>query len=74
MDDCLKFWRDNFSSVFMNQKLPLGQLDSKLIQKLANTLTQAQLIEFGTKINEMGAKALIDNNEKLQFKNKEMLE
>ena len=74
MDDCLKFWRDNFSSVFMNQKLPLGQLDSKLIQKLANTLTQAQLIDFGTKINEMGAKALIDNNEKLQFKNKEMLE
>ena len=51
MEDSLRFWKDNFSSVEMNQKLPISQLDSKLIQRLANTISCAQLIEFGITVN-----------------------
>ena len=51
MVDSLRFWKDNFSAVIMNQKLPISQLDSKLIQKLANTISCAQLIEFGITVN-----------------------
>ena len=54
MKDCLVYWTRNFQTVMMDEKLPVGQLDSDMVKKLTEAIPYAQLLQFVQKEHANG--------------------